>query len=364
MAPVSGAELGLRRDPLTVAAATWVGVQLLLAALSLPLTRQPELAVLAALAGTALSSALLWPLRGGRTAVSTPSAVAAAVAVPLVALVNVLLVRPEAVATYALWFPGVLAPGVAALAVRGRPVLSGAAVLGTLAVFTGAVPRDGSPGWVPSTVVFASPLVLWWVGGVVVQRLVRTTRLALRGTRSTFALAAARRERTRQREAARVRRQQLLARTAVPLLEVVAAGGLPVDDDLRARMAAVEAELRAELRGRDLLDEQVRATAERARARGVCVDVVDHAPPGADAARLPQLRVLVAQAVAATADGEVTARRPPHGAALTLVHVGSPASLEAVTAAVRRVVADPAQLRDADVDVSRDEDSVVVDVVL
>jgi len=102
------------------------------------------------------------------------------------------------------------------------------------------------------------------------------------------------------------------------------------------------------------------AAAAQARARGVRVDVVDHAPPGADLRAVGALRGLVAAVLDASTDGEITARRPPHEVAMTVVHVGSPTSMAAVAAAVQQRTS---TLRGLEVELSADEDAVVVDVL-
>jgi len=360
-APDAEGPLGLRREPLTAALLTWIGLQLLLAGLGLPRLGHPLLGALTALVAVALSFVMVAPLHAGRVALGARTATAAVLGVVAVGLLNAAAVGSEPTDATSLFFPGLVAPVIGVLALRGRAAhgFAAGAVVGVV-IATTTLADGGGRWWMPQTFVSGAPLLLWWTGGVLVRRLLSTTRLDLRRSDGAFALARDRRERAREREAARDRRHDLLQSTAVPLLEGVAAARGPLDERVRARLTAVEVELRAELRGRDLVDADVRRAAALARARGVRVDVVDHAPPGADLRAVSGLRRLVAAVLDASTDGEITARRPPHEVAMTVVHVGSPTSMAAVAAAVReRATA----LRGLEVELSEDEDAVVVDVV-
>lgn len=353
--------LGLRREPLTAALLTWLGLQLLLSLLGLARVAEPALGAVAALAGVVLCLALVAPLRAGRVPLGAAAATAAVAGVAAVVLLNVVAIGPERADATNLFFPGLVAPVIGVLALRGRGAHGLAAgALVSVVMSATSLADSGGRWWMPQTFVSGAPLLLWWTGGVLVRRLLRTTQLDLRRSDGAFALALDRRERTREREAARDRRRDLLQSTAVPLLEEVASSRGPLDEEVRARLTAAEVELRAELRGRDLMDAEVRRAAARARARGVRVDVVDHAPPGADLHAVSRLRGLVAAALDACTDGEITARRPPHEVVLTVVHVGSAASMAAVAAAVRER---SPSLRGLVAEVSEDEDAVVVDVV-
>jgi len=353
--------LGLRREPLTAALLTWLGLQLLLACLGLPRLGEPLLGALTALAAVGLCLVLVAPLRAGRVALGPRTATAAVVGVVAVALLNATALGSEPADATTLFFPGLVAPVIGVLALRGRAPhgVAAGAVVGVV-IATTTLADSGGRWWMPQTFIAGAPLLLWWTGGVLVRRLLSTTRLDLRRSDGAFALARDRRERTREREAARERRRELLQSTAVPLLEEVAGARGPLDERVRAHLTAVEVELRAELRGRDLLDVDVRRAAALARTRGVRVDVVDHAPPGADLRAVAGLRGLVAAVLNASTDGEITARRPPHEVVMTVVHVGSPTSMAAVAAAVRERAA---TLRGLEVELSEDEDAVVVDVL-
>jgi len=353
--------LGLRREPLTAALATWLGLQVLLACLGLPRLGHPLLGALTALVAVALCLALVAPLRAGRVALRASTATAAVLGVAAVAVLNAVAVGSEPTDATSLFFPGLVAPVIGVLALRGRaPHGLVAGVVVGVVIATTTLADSGDRWWLPQSFVSGAPLLLWWTGGVLVRRLLSTTRLDLRRSDGAFALARDRRERARDREAARDRRRDLLQSTAVPLLEEVAGARGPLEERVRARLTAVEAELRAELRGRDLMDADVRRAAAQARARGVRVDVVDHAPPGADLRAVGALRGLVAAVLDASTDGEITARRPPHEVAMTVVHVGSPTSMAAVAAAVQQRTS---TLRGLEVELSADEDAVVVDVL-
>jgi hypothetical protein len=351
--------IGLRRGPLTTALAVWVGVHVLLAVLTLPDSTAPAATLSAALLGAGTAAAVLLPLRRGGGRMGAPAATAAAAVVPVVAAVDGLLTVPAALSGYALWWMGLLCPVLGGLAVRRRPWHAVGATVAGLGVLAGVMAaRWPRPGWVATTVVLATPVLEWGVGGLVVAGLLDRSVRALQVSAGASATARSSSRATREQEARRAARAALLARTAVPLLERVAADGGLDTPELRARAAAVEADLRAELAGRDLLDDAVRAAAAAARARGVEVTVLDHAGAGAEPeGGLAGLRALVACAVDACADGQVTARRPPAGPALTVVHVGTPASLDRVAAAIRATA--PPGLA---VDVTVDGEALVAEV--
>ncbi|TNM59499.1 hypothetical protein FHN55_20965 [Streptomyces sp. NP160] len=368
MRHVRAGALELRRQPLLLAAGLWVGVQGLVCLAALPEASYPWLALASSLGAAAgLWALVVVPGRSaagplGGTLAPAPAA-AAAVLLPLAVLANAFAVAPGSSFGDRPTAPGLLSPALALLVVRDRPALAHASALTTLAVLTGLRHWAGEgPLWAPETAMLLGPVLVWWAWGLVAARLVQTTQIDLLRSDSAYALARERRRRTRERAEAHERRRALLEVAAVPLLEEVARAAGPLDPDVRDQLTAVEKDLRAELRGRDLLDPEVRRCAAGARRRGVRVDVVDHAPPSADLELLPSLRALVAAALHSCSDGEITARRPPSGPVLTLVHVGSPRSVRAVDAAV---AAHRERLTGAAVagfDVSVDEDSVVVEV--
>jgi hypothetical protein len=360
--------LELRRQPLLVSAGLWVCLQGLLCLSSLPQASYPALAVASSLGAAAVLAALLL-LPGRRGAGPTGGrlgalpATAAAVLLPAAVLVNAWAIAPGASFSDQPTAPGLLSPALALLVVRERRAAAHASAVALLAVLLGLRHLAGEgPLWAPETVLLVGPSFVWWAWGVVAAHVVHTSRIDLLRSDSAYALARERRRRARERAEAHERRRALLEVAAVPLLEEVALAAGPLDTSVRVQLTAVEKDLRAELRGRDLLDPDVRRSAAGARARGVRVDVVDHAPPSADLQLLPPLRALVAAALHSCGDGEITARRPPSGPLLTLVHVGSPVSMRAVHAAVLSQAEGIGAAGLASVDVSADEDAVVVEV--
>ncbi|MGQ7297582.1 hypothetical protein [Quadrisphaera sp. KR29] len=362
--PPGGEGLEVGREPLVVAGALWVGVQALLCLAALPAAAHPG-AALASTVGAALALAALVVLPGRRRSgpLPAPPAAAAAVLLPTAVLLDALAQAPAAQLSAFPRAPGLLTPALAVLLVRGRPgwAAASAAALVTELLWLRWT-ASGQPLWAPESALLLGPVLVWCTWGVVTARLRATTQVDLLRSRSAYALARERRRRSRERSEAHERRRALLEVAAVPLLQAVAAARAPLEEHVRAELTAVERDLRAELRGRDLLDPAVRLGAATARARGVAVDVVDHAPVGADLQVLPPLRALVAAALHACSDGEVTARRPPQGPVLTLVHVGSPASMRAVHAAVASHAERMGEAAGVSVDVSADEDAVVVEV--
>ncbi|WP_146211087.1 hypothetical protein [Quadrisphaera granulorum] len=349
--------------PLFATVVVWVCLQAVLVISTLPEANYPVLSLLSTLGAAAAFTVLLRVGLGRGKPLPRPVAVAVAAGMPLTTLVNAYAMAPGTDFYPTPMAPVLLSPVMAVLALQGRTRTAAVSVVAVLAclVWLRAVATSG-PVWAPEGLYFCGPVVMWWVWGAVTESLRRTSQLDLMRSDSAYALAREERRRTRERAEARERRRLLLEVAAVPLLRTVATSDAPQDDEVRTMLKAVEKDLRAELRGRDLLDPAVRRAASTARGRGVGVDVVDHAPPGADQEVLQPLRSLVAAALLACSDGELTARRPPHDMVLTLVHVGSRSSMEAVERAVRDVTPRLTGTGEVTVEVTADEDALVVDV--
>ena len=119
---------------------------------------------------------------------------------------------------------------------------------------------------------------------------------------------------TAARETASEVRSALLEktlRTALPALNLIAALGGNLNESQRREALLLEAGLRDEIRGANLLNDQMRAAIKAARERGVEVLVMDEG--GLDCRSEPERATLLnraAEAIAGVEDGRLTIRSP------------------------------------------------------
>ena len=225
-------------------------------------------------------------------------------------------VGPESrTAPFATWYLGGIGALMTIVMVRRRPwtAWSGMALL-TVA----------SMAWMGPVSALSLGLVgsLVWVWAA--QLLIRSMDRAARDTsrlaqlqRAASAWQAAQVVRQRER---RVQVQRALAVAGPVLARTVATGGELSDDDrLEARLA--EGELRDELRGPRLLDDEVRAALARARRRGASVTVLDEGGLEAlDDDELAVIRGQLAETLRSAASERIYIRTSPHeGVAVTVV---------------------------------------------
>lgn len=237
------------------------------------------------------------------SAVLVPSAIAFAVG-------------PESrTAPFATWYLGGIGALMTIVMVRRRPWVawSGMAAL-TVA----------SMAWMGPVTALALGLVgsLVWVWAA--QLLIKSMDRAARDTsrlaqlqRAASAWQAAQVVRQRER---RVQVQRALAVAGPVLARTVATGGELSDEDrLEARLA--EGELRDELRGPRLLDDEVRGELARARRRGASVTVLDEG--GLEALDDDDLRIIraqLAETLRNAASERIYIRTSPHeSVAVTVV---------------------------------------------
>ena len=205
------------------------------------------------------------PLPPGRTAalVGTYVAVAAAVTLTL---------TPAGFVGFANWWPGGLAPLLAALVLRHRARAAlVAAVGGTAALAAGAVLTQVPGERLGSLLALAFPLAVWPLGALAVRASLDRADAAVTELRSGAARTLARARRGDAVDAAAAQVLDL----AVPLLRDRAAGRTPSPDD-EGRARQVEKAVRDELRGGRLLDAPARAGAGSLRAAGWDVAIDDH----------------------------------------------------------------------------------------
>lgn len=254
------------------AAGVWVLLHMLLLVRSLEQTSSPVLDLTAAAVAVTATAYALAPLLG-RPSVLLPgrAAVLAAVYVAVAATVTLTL-SPDGFRGYANWWPGGLAPLLAALVVRRQALAALAAALGGTAVLAvGAVLTQPPGGRLGPTVALAFPLALWPLGALAFRAVLDRADTAVADLRWG---AAQTRARARRDDAHDVAAAQVLEH-AVPLLEDRAAGRTPTEED-QVRARQVERAVRDEIRGGRLLDAVTRDRARTLRARGWHVAVDDH----------------------------------------------------------------------------------------
>ncbi|MFD6818661.1 hypothetical protein ACFWCH_17260 [Microbacterium sp. NPDC060132] len=228
-------------------------------------------------------------------------ALAATAVIPV--LVTVSLDPADRTAPFATWYIGGLGLLAVVCVVRRRPVIGWSALTILVATASAALGVGvalnlgvvGSIMWV----VVAQLLVMFW------DRAVRDTERLSEIQQAVSAWHATQRVRQRER---RLRTQFALAVAGPVLSRVVATrGALDEDERLEARLA--EGRLRDELRGADLLNDDVRDAIEAARRRGASVTVFDEGGlDGIGEDRRIEIRDELAQVLRSAGTGRIIIR--------------------------------------------------------
>jgi signal transduction histidine kinase len=127
-------------------------------------------------------------------------------------------------------------------------------------------------------------------------------------TQQTFEVEAAKRSTARKVRQERI--QQTLQKADPFLTKITEQGGkLSEDEAIEARL--LEAELRDLIRGRGLINERVSEAANKARARGVKVELLDEGGlEEVDPEERSEILLKVAEALDSVLDGKITIRSP------------------------------------------------------
>jgi hypothetical protein len=212
---------------------------------------------------------------------------------------------PMHLGDYATWYVLGVGTILGATAVRGQRALawSGLLVLiAEIAVWGGveSLASTGLPG-------VLSLLVTGHAASIGVERALRAARELNQMTAATAAETAA-------VEAAASVRSNLLEktlRTALPALNLIAALGGNLNDSQRREALLLEAGLRDEIRGAQLLNEKMRGAIKAARERGVEVLVLDEGGlEGLTASEIEELLNRTADAFEKVCSGRLTIRSP------------------------------------------------------
>jgi hypothetical protein len=212
---------------------------------------------------------------------------------------------PMHLGDYATWYVLGVGTILGATAVRGQRALawSGLLVLIAEIAMWGGVESLASTG-LPGVL---SLLVTGHAASIGVERALRAARELNQMTAATAAETAA-------VEAAASVRSTLLEktlRTALPALNLIAALGGNLNDSQRREALLLEAGLRDEIRGAQLLNEKMRGAIKAARERGVEVLVLDEGGlEGLTASEIEELLNRTADAFEKVCSGRLTIRSP------------------------------------------------------
>lgn len=202
---------------------------------------------------------------------------------------------------------------------RGLYAWAGMAAMSAITVWAAA---DAGRGAVSGALMLNAHVGILVVASLFARTLRRTARRIASLERRSIAAAA---QQARLETAEEIRRAHAseLAAAVVPLLEQIAAGESPSEEQ-RREYAVTEAALRDGVRGRSLMLPSVVEAARRARDRGVAVTILD------DRGSLPPDGGAVARTVAATVEaldraqgGSVTIRLVPAGRSVGLTVVAT-----------------------------------------
>lgn len=331
-----------REHSKTLAAATlvagvfWLGLHGLLAVTTLHDTRAPaaSMAALAICIGVGVFG--MWPLIGRSGELSDPVAWAFCAVTVAVGLLVGPFVHPDAITGYANWTPGAVGLLVGVLVLR-RHLLQGmvAAVGACLVIALPFVdgPGEGGDARVATITLLSVPPVAWFVACLCTRVILERSERAVANYLETEGDARVRAAEARSAVALAARRRAELADVAKPLLERLAGPEEQRDAEFEDACRAAELRLRDSMRARALLGDELRLLVTSARARGATVTLRDDRSGFRDP--LPDsIKLVVAAALDATDDGELTVRLPPYGPTLTLVAVAERRAITQVSKAV------------------------------
>lgn len=302
-----------------VLAAVFSAYHLVLAAASLSTFPDPVPAVVAMVLYAAATVVALLPSRGPVMPLwAAGFALAVAVVLPLQIGSEL---EPTGDNGYATWYVAAVGTLLTIVATRRRQGFAWVGI-GFLSVHTlvwgglGAVPDIGVPGsisWVALSHALTATLA----------RADRETREFVRAAQEAAEWQAAQEAHVNERQ---VRLEQT-GRTARPMLEAIVATGGDLDDGRRQECLHLEGAIRDEIRGRSLLDDEVRREVMAARRRGTVVSLLDEGGlDDLDPVELRRVHGELAAAVRGTHADRLVVRTVPDDpdAAVTVVGLGTP----------------------------------------
>lgn len=217
---------------------------------------------------------------------------------------SLIIVRNEP-ASYATWYVVGLATLMGITAFRGHVVI---AWLGFVAIAIQVVTWGGVSTLLNAGVVGA--MLMTFAGHAAGYAVSTANRQALESIEEQKRLEVGAATRSTARKVRQERIQQTL-RQAQPLLSEIVQKDGKLDPQMAAEARLLEAGLRDLIRGRGLLNEKVSEAAQRARARGVKVEILDEG--GLDGSSEDERTVILEKIVSAIDginDGKITVRSP------------------------------------------------------
>jgi len=211
----------------------------------------------------------------------------------------------EVLGNYDTWFIGAIATLLGATAVRGHSYL---AVIGLVALITQVLLWGGlktlTTTGIFGAVLFVAAGSLMSLGFQQVGKEAEEhNRESLeRDVRAAFRSAAAKEF---------DRRISLAMKTALPILSEISEVENQISDDLKGRARRLEASLRDEIRGDQLISDEVRLAVAAARERGIEVTLLDEGGLASESEE-SRHRILreVSQAISSVQSGRITVRAP------------------------------------------------------
>jgi hypothetical protein len=304
------------RSVIVSLAALFSGYHIVLGLYSLNVPRSPWPALIAMVLFAVVTALSLRPSRSGRM----PAVVAAFdLAVSGVVLLLVLSqLDPRQENGYATWVIAAVATLMTIVVVRQRPWFAwvGIGVLVFAVLVWSEQPLDLTTLGVVGGAV--------WVGvaHAVTISLARASRDAVRYSVAEQRTA----EWQAQEEAEFFERRIRLAhmnRLAGPMLRRIVASGGRLDPSERLECLHLEAAMRDEIRGRRLLDDEVRREVMAARRRGVEVTLLDDGGiDDLDGTELSRITAVIAREIGATTADRVVVRTAPHDETVAVTIVG------------------------------------------
>jgi hypothetical protein len=205
--------------------------------------------------------------------------------------------------TFATWYIGALGVLLAATAVRGQRAMAwiGLALLLAHVVIWGGLEFITTSGFIGAFLFVAAGIGFSTGLEVAAQRGIEFGLLAGETAAKTAEISVARAE-----------RQRLVAETlrgTLPILQKIVNSGGRLSDAERQESLWLEASLRDQIRGRDLMDARVRMATLQARQRGVSVLLLDDGGlEGVDQLVVSRLRSNIADEIEKVSSGKITVR--------------------------------------------------------
>lgn len=300
-------------------AAVFSAYHLVLAAASLGAFADPVPVVVCMVLYAVATVLALWPTRGTVLPLWI-AAFAFAVAVVLPLQLGLQL-DPAAENGYATWYVAAVGTLMTIVATRRRQGIAWIGV-GFLALHTlawggpGALPAIGVPGSI-SWVAFSHAMT------TTLARAGRETREFVRAEQEAAEWQAAQEAHVNERQ---VRLEQT-GRTARPMLQAIVDQRGDLSDEQRRECLHLEGAIRDEIRGRRLLDDEVRREVMAARRRGTVVSLLDEGGiDDLDDVELRRVHAQLAAAIRGTRADRLVVRTVAEGddAAVTVVGLGTP----------------------------------------